>query len=140
VKANKTESWEKNTQSAKYDLPQVCPYCSKHGILSGLSATYVYVGVFPYIHGDITLVCVTEPKHKFNFCFPYNKHMTFGYTVFDSKEFGKPDTEQVCPFHNIKLDPIRLYGDLTFNDETKKLQLRCPICFYSERATKQAQV
>ena len=134
MKDNKTGSWQKNAASTKYDLPQVCPHCSKIGLLSGLTATYVYVGVFPYIHGDITLVCVTNPKHKFNFCFPYNKHMTFGYTVFDSLKYEKPVTDQVCPFHGVKLDPIRLYGDLTFCDGTKKLQLRCPVCFYSERA------
>jgi hypothetical protein len=125
---NKTEFWEKNSASTKYDLPQTCPFCDKT-----LHATYVYVGVFPYIHGDITLRC--DSKHVFNFCFPFNKLMTMGFTSFDSKDTVKPVTDQTCPFHGIKLEPIRLYGDLTFNDGTKKLQLRCPVCFYSERAT-----
>ena len=132
MKDNKTGSWEKNNASTKYDLPTFCPKCE-----GKLYATYIYVGIFPYIHSDITLVCTHDLDHKFNFCFPYNKQMTFGYTVFDTIEVKKPVTDQVCPFHGVKLDAIRLYGDLTFNDGTKKLQLRCPVCFYSERATKQ---
>lgn len=136
MKDNKTEFWTKNTASTKYQLPRVCPHCTKNGLLSGLTATYVYVGVFPYIHAGIQLVCTLNSEHKFAFCFPYNKAMNVGYTVFDSVEAKAPVTEQVCPFHGVKLEATRLYGDVVFNDGTKKLQLRCPICFYNERATK----
>jgi hypothetical protein len=132
---NKTELWLKNNHDTRYTLPEVCPLCGKEGLVSGLKASKVYMGIFPYIHVDFTLTCWTEPSHRFNFCFPYNRAMTSGYTVFDSKETGKPDINRLCPWHNVKLEPIRLYGDLVFKDKSRKIQLRCPVCYYSERYT-----
>lgn len=130
---DKTELWLQAPASRKYNLPHQCPTCKKlNGVFVPLRATYVYVGVFPYIHTDFTLEC--GMGHKFNFCMPYNKVMTAGYTVFDTKTSKKPSVEgKVCPFHEVPLEPIRLYGDLTFNDGKQKLQIRCPICYYSER-------
>jgi hypothetical protein len=131
---NQTESWKKNSASARYNLPEFCPICAEKGVASGLKATDVYVGIFPYIHSDFTLVCHTDPTHKFNFCFPFNKNMTFGYTVFDETETAKPTVDRKCPFHGEKLEVVRFYGNLVFKDGTRKVQLRCPVCFYSERA------
>jgi hypothetical protein len=126
--SNETEAWQKNSVDARYNLPEACPFCG-----SSLKATYVYVGVFPYIHTDFTLVCSKNLLHKFNFCFPYNKAQTMGYTIFDSKEQGRHETSYKCPFHQVTLEVTRFYGDQTFKDGTRKLQLRCPVCFYSER-------
>ena len=125
---NKTELWREAAASAKYNLPMHCPACD--GVLY---AKDVYVGIFPYIHADFTLVCRENPAHKFNFCFPYNKVMVEGYTVFDTVEIKPYRTERTCPFHGVELKPVRLYGDLVFTDGTRKMQLRCPVCFYSER-------
>ena len=131
MKDNKTELWEKNSASTRYNMPEQCPTCHEQDKYSSLKTTYLYVGIFPYIHADITMIC--PAGHKFNFCMPYNKAMTAGYTVFDSTLFEKPLTDKKCPFHQVKLEAIRLYGDLVFADGTKKLQIRCPICYYSER-------
>ena len=125
---NKTELWRRAAASAKYNLPKYCPKCK-----GALYAKDVYVGIFPYIHADFTLVCQVDEAHKYNFCFPYNKVMVEGYTVYDSAEFKLYRTEKTCPFHNVQLKPVRLYGDLVFTDGTRKMQLRCPVCFYSER-------
>ena len=128
---NQTESWLKNSASTKYNLPDFCPICREKGISSGLKATDVYVGIFPYIHSDFTLIC--QAGHKFNFCFPFNQDMTFGYTVYDETEVPKPIVDRKCPWHGEKLEPVRVYGNLVFKDGTRKAQLRCPVCFYSER-------
>jgi len=56
-----------------------------------------------------------------------------GYTVYNSEHLEKPIVKRFCPFHSEKLEVTRLYGDETFNDGKRKLQLRCPVCFYSER-------
>ena len=127
--SDKTDLWELNSHDSKYDLPHVCPVCKDY-----LQATYVYVGTYPYIHGDVTLEC-TCCKTKYNFCFPLNKHMTFGYTVYDSSLTRKPNPNKQCPFGHGLLEPVRLYGDLVFVESTKRLQLRCSTCFYSERVT-----
>jgi hypothetical protein len=124
---DKTDLWLKAPQSAKYSLPDTCPTCQKP-----LKAKCVYVGIFPYIHADATLVCIND--HEFNFCLPFNAVMVEGYTVFDSTESKRYYTDKCCPFHSTqKLTPVRLYGDLVFKDGKRKIQLRCPICNYSER-------
>jgi hypothetical protein len=130
---NETDLWKKNSASTKYNLPEHCPLCIEKGVVSNLKAADVYVGIFPYIHSDFTLVCCADPTHKFNFCFPYNRNMTFGYTTFDETETIKPIVDRKCPWHNEKLEPVRLYGNQVFKDGTRKVQLRCPTCFYSER-------
>jgi hypothetical protein len=130
---NETETWSKNSADTRYNLPDYCPLCNQKGILSNLKCTYVYVGIFPYIHTDFTLNCVVNPMHKFNFCFPYNRNQTMGYQILDSKESGRPTVTYDCPFHKVKLEATRFYGDFVFKDGTRKLQLRCPVCFYSER-------
>ena len=127
---DKTELWLKASPSNRYNLPDTCPFCGEK-----LKATNVYVGIFPYIHTDFTLVCWGNAEHKFNFCFPYNKVMVAGYTVYDDADYTRYVTDYVCPFHGVKLQPIRLYGNIVFNDGTKKMQLRCPVCNYSERKT-----
>lgn len=127
--ANKTELWLKSPPSTKYTLPKVCPTCHAY-----LQTDYVYVGIFPYIHTGVNMKCPSG--HEFTFCFPYNAAMPSGYTVFDSKESPRYSTSKVCPFHiDTKLVPVRLYGDLVFNEGTKKMQLRCPVCNYSVRVT-----
>ena len=125
---DKTELWKQAPASRKYNLPEYCPYCEAR-----LKATYVYVGIFPYIHADFTLQCVDEESHKFNFCMPFNKVMTAGYTIYDSKLYKRFLSFERCPFHDVPLEPIRLYGDVVFNDGKRKVQLRCPRCYYSER-------
>jgi hypothetical protein len=126
---NETEAWSQNNASTRYNLPETCPFCQ-----SPLKATYTYVGIYPYIHADFTLECHLNPHlHKFNFCFPFNKAQTMGYTVYDSHDQPKPKIERICPFHHEHLEVVRYYGDAVFKDGTRKLQLRCPICFYSER-------
>lgn len=128
--ANKTELFLQSPQSTKYTLPKICPKCG-----ASLEASYVYVGVFPYLHTGVNMKC-TLNNHEFTFCFPYNKALSAGYTIFDSKDNTRFSTERVCPFHtDTKLTPVRLYGDLIFNEGTKKMQLRCPVCHYSERVT-----
>jgi hypothetical protein len=127
---NETEMWQKSPKPIRYNLPETCPFCGDK-----LKAKDVYVGIFPYIYTDFTLVCWANPEHKFNFCFPYNRAMAEGYTVFDDTEFKRYSTERKCPFHGERLKPIRVYGNLTFKDGTKKVQLRCPICNYSERVS-----
>ncbi len=129
--ANKTELWLKSLPSIKYFLPETCPRCK-----SILQAKHVYVGVFPYIHTGVYLQCIANAEHVFTFCFPYNEAMPAGYTVFDTKEVKGYSTERVCPFHpEVRLEPVRFYGDLVFNDGTRKLQLRCRRCNFSERVT-----
>jgi hypothetical protein len=128
---NKTDSWELNSHDTKYDLPKFCP---EIGCTGYLQSTYVYIGTYPYIHADITLVC-SECKHKFNFCFPLNRKMTFGYTIYDSSLIRKPEPKIFCPFGHGLLEPVRMYGDEVFSDGTKKLQIRCPVCFFSQRVT-----
>jgi hypothetical protein len=126
---NKTELWSQAPASAKYTLPEYCPKCGGR-----LKAGVVYVGIFPYIHADFTLTCVSNVEHKYNFCMPFNKVMTEGYQIYDSSEQRRFYTEnRRCPFHGTPLTPYRYYGDLVFNDGTCKIQLRCPTCFYSER-------
>ena len=128
---NKTDMWLKSPQSTKYTLPQTCPTCN-----AVLQTDYVYIGVFPYIHTGVNMKCHSNPEHEFTFCFPYNQLMPAGYTIFDSAENTRYKTEKTCPFHpEIKLVPTRLYGDLVFNEGTKKMQLRCPTCNYSVRVT-----
>jgi hypothetical protein len=92
------------------------------------------MGIFPYIYVDFTLIC-WECAAEFNFCFPYSPAMAEGYTIFDTSQGKRFCTSRRCPFHGKKLKPIRYYGDLTFKDDTRKIQLRCPVCFYSERQT-----
>lgn len=128
-KDNTTELWSKAPAPIKYSLPEACPLCG-----GKLKSAKVYVGIFPYIYTDFTLVCWVCAS-EFNFCFPYNPAMAEGYSIFDTTESKRYSTERVCPFHNQTLKPIRLYGDLVFKDGTRKLQLRCPLCFYSERVT-----
>jgi hypothetical protein len=125
--------WLEASASAKYNLPDHCPICLEQGKHCTLKTTHVYVGVFPYIHADFTMQCRTVPAHKYNFCFPFNKAMVEGFTSYDTEAFKRYRTERVCPFHNTTLVPVRLYGDLVFTDGTRKMQLRCPTCFYSER-------
>lgn len=127
---NKTEVWRQAPPSAHYyDFPTICPYCNK-----ALIATDVYVGIFPYLHCDLTLQCIGDLEHKFNFCMPYHAAMVEGYTTLDTKEPRLFTTEHECPFHKgTKLKPIRFYGDIVFKDGTRKIQLRCPTCYYSER-------
>ena len=125
---NTTELWDKAPPTIKYNLPETCPICGDK-----LRPSKVYVGIFPYIYADFTLVCWGNCEHEFNFCFPYNPVMVEGYTIFDDTESKRYYTNRICPWHKTKLKPIRLYGNLVFNDGTKKVQLRCPICYYSER-------
>lgn len=126
VDGAKTDLWEQIPLSTKYTLPDVCPICQQH-----LKVDSLYVGVFPYIHTGVTLKC---QSHEFTFCFPYNKAMNMGYTVFDSKEAKRYSTnEHLCPFHGVKLVALRFLGDLVYRDGTKKLQLKCPICNFSKR-------
>ena len=127
---NKTPQFLSAPPSKKYQVPQKCPYDN-----SPLQVQYVYVGVFPYIHTGVNFKC-TENDHEFTFCFPYNFTLAMGYTIFDSQSNTRFSTEIVCPFHTKQhLIPVRLYGDLIFTDGTKKLQLRCPVCHFSERVT-----
>lgn len=127
--ANKTQLWLDSPISPRYPLPHICPKCS-----SQLTAGYTYLGVFPYIHAGTHLTCVNG--HEYTFCFPYNRAMIEGYQIFDSTSNLRGYTNHTCPFHpetNLKL--LRLYGDKVFTDGTRKLQLICPVCFYSERVT-----
>lgn len=127
--ANKTELWLNSPASPRYSLPSICPKCN-----SQLKPIYTYLGIFPYIHAGTHLECVNG--HEYTFCFPYNRAMCEGYTLFDSKDNTRGYTNRCCPFHvDTKLVPVRLYGDLVFKDGTRKMQLRCPVCFYSERVT-----
>lgn len=128
---NKTELWLKNSPSIRHRLPKYCPTCG-----DVLTANYAYIGVFPYLHAGINLRCKASSTHEFTFCLPFDKAAAEGYTVFDSADSKRYSTERVCPFHaETKLQPVRLYGDLVFNDGTRKLQLRCPVCNFSERVT-----
>jgi hypothetical protein len=128
---NKTEAWLKSPPSTRYTLPETCPHCK-----SLLQTEYVYVGVFPYIHTGVHLKCIVHSEHEFTFCFPYTRLNPAGYTVFDSEAIHFYKTDKACPFHpDTKLKPIRLYGDLVFNDGTRKIQLGCPVCCYSQRVT-----
>jgi hypothetical protein len=124
----KTLLWQSSPASAKYGLPEFCPTCKAR-----LKVNYLYIGIFPYIHTGINMHCVNDEKHKFTFCFPYNPAMAAGYTIFDSKDNTRYYTERVCPFDGAKLVPVRLYGDLVFTDGSRKMQLRCPQCCFSER-------
>jgi rRNA maturation protein Nop10 len=131
VEDNKTDGWTKNSNSTRYNLPTNCPKCGDN-----LKLRHIYVGIFPYIHSDVTFTCCSNENHKFAFCLPYNKNMTFGYLILDTTEAKRYyTTKRLCPFDGETLQPYRLWGDLVFNDGTKKLQLRCPECFYSERVT-----
>ena len=128
-KDNFTDKWMNCSPQSVYDLPAVCPICK-----ADLKPRECQVGVFPYLHADVGLQCWLHPEHRFWFCFPYNTNVVDGYTIFDSSEQKRYVTDKCCPFHPTqKLSPIRLYGDLVFKDGTKKIQLRCPICNYSER-------
>jgi len=127
--ANKTQLWLNSPASPRYPLPTVCPTCS--GLLT---AVYTYLGVFPYIHSGVHLTC--PDKHEFTFCFPYHKAMIEGCQIFDSASTVRGYTNRTSPFHkDTPLKPLRLYGDAVFNDGTVKLQLICPVCYYSERVT-----
>lgn len=127
--SNKTQLWRDSPASPRYPLPTRCPTC--HAILT---ATYTYLGVFPYIHSGIHLTCISG--HEFTFCFPYSKAMVEGYTIFDSASNQRGKTDRRCPFHtDVQLKLLRLYGDAVFNDGTVKMQLICPVCYYSERVT-----
>jgi hypothetical protein len=128
MKDNKTDLWQQASPSTKYNLPPTCPHCGGH-----LHIKDLYVGIFPYIHADFTLVCVDNAEHKFNFCFPYNKVMVEGFQILDTNDHLRFRTERKCPWHLETLLPYRYYGNLVFKDDTRKMQLRCPICFYSER-------
>ena len=127
---NVTEAWSRAPTPIVYSLPELCPECG-----SKLKAAKVYVGIHPYIYADFTLMC-WDKGHEYNFCFPYNPMMAAGYTVFDSTETKRYYTTKTCPFHkDTQLKPVRLYGDLVFSDGTRKIQLRCTKCYYSERRT-----
>jgi hypothetical protein len=131
--SNETDAWQRNNAPIRYNLPDYCPKCFDKAVKSTLKAVYCYIGIFPYIHTDFTLICQTDASHKYNFCFPFNKMQTMGYTIFDSKDQPRPTIKQVCPFHKTPLEATRFYGDYVFKDGTQKYQLRCPTCFYSER-------
>lgn len=127
---NKTALWLNSPASPRYQLPHICPSCKQQ-----LTTRYAYVGVFPYIHAGINLYC-QNCDLQFTFCFPYNKAMIEGYQIFDSTDNTRGYTERCCPFHRTtKLKPLRLYGDRVFTDGTRKMQLICPVCFFSERVT-----
>ena len=124
---HKTSRWGDAAHSTRYALPETCPSCG-----SQLKPVYAYVGVFPYVHTGVNLKCCEEER-EFTFCFPFNPVAADAYTIFDSTVSTRYVTERTCPFHGVPLHPFRFLGDLVYTDGTRKMQLRCPICSFSER-------
>ena len=130
----KTDLWNSAPPSTSYNLPFKCPTCGYTLYQKGL-----HIGIFPYIYADVRLRCIFCSS-EFNFCFPYSPVMGCGLTLYQSDGKLKGYTDpRLCPFHHVKLEIQRIYGDLTYKNKTK-LQLKCPECNYYERVNAKTTV
>ena len=134
MKDNKTETWKNAPPSTLYQLPHTCPKCG-----DDLVTVNMHLGTFPYQYADLEVICY-GCHQKYNFCYPQHPIMGEGIHIYDEYydtteiEFHIKERPE-CPFHNLEMEIQRFYGNLTYNDGTKKVQLKCPKCNYYQRLT-----
>ena len=136
-KDNKTDQWKTAPPSTLYQLPIRCPEC-----YADLITIKMHLGTFPYQYADLQLECV-NCREIYNFCYPQHPIMAEGQHIFDTQDTWywieeqiddkDKDLDMYCPFHHNRLEIQRYYGNLTYKDDTRKVQLKCPKCNYYKR-------